>query len=628
MAIVKPYSIQAAQALIKDSKIRAQKRHGVWRALEMLYRRGEVHETLETGDVPNVLWDEVPGITLEGINMVLPNTQILLNQSMAHDPQFLVEPYSGGDEAEQEAKVGEQLLRYFWKRANGTDVHRSMVQDMLVLGSGFCKVNWAFVEEAVERGDDELVDELLSLSEVEEREADLEERVARGPRELAESIDLEEPRIVMDEPFVEYVSPYDMLVPRHARRMDECRWLAQRVILPIDEIESNDNFDKKAIDELQWTIEREDRPGQRAAEEDSRGSGEGADFAPGEDPFREATIYEFYDMRSRRLMVLQEDAENALFDDELPYSHRHSPFVHMRNLEDGGRRFWCFGDVENVAAVQEEFNQYVFEQMSSARRSGNKYAVDAQVYTEDVKKLLESEQSEIVVPISLGQRNINDVIQVLERAQPPVELFQAKSDLLDAMHDVMGINDFQAGGVGSDRMAATTAAVVDGNATLRGSDKRWQVENSAAHTGLLMLLLCQEYLDEEFALRIVGPDGQVSWLDVSREDLEGEFGVSVSSGSTMAINPATRMARALDVMTQIIPSLSEDGYDTHPLWRQALRDYGMDPDRMLRRLTPEEMMERAGISPEMMEQPEGATVPQEEIGGPPVPAATEGDTAI
>lgn len=623
---VRPYTLQQAQALVKDAITRSHKRHSVWRALELLYRRGEVNESLETGDVPNLLWEEVPGLTLDGINLVLPNAQILVNQAMAHDPAFLVEPYSGGDRAEQEAKFGEALLKYFWKRVNGTDVHRSMVQDMVVLGSGFCKVGWAFVEDRLPREDSDLVEELMALTEAEERDADLMERPARGVPELADLIDLDDPVVVQDEPFVEYVSPYDVLVPRHARRLEEVRWIAQRMVLPVDEIEANPAFSREAVRAIQFVSEHRDRPDERAGEEDVRGSGEGAEFGSDDDPFAEATVYEFYDMRTRRLLVFQEDAATALLDDDIPYSHRHSPFVHMRNLEDGGRRFWSFGDVENVASIQEEFNQYVFEQMSSARRSGNKYAIDKQVFTDEVRKLLESEQSDVAVPLELRNKNISDVIQALERNPVSAEVFQAKQDLADAMRDVLGINEFQAGGMGADRMSATAAAVVDGNATLRGTDKRWQVENAAAGTGLRILLLCQEYLEEELALRIVGPDGYVTWLDVTKEDLSGEFRVSVTSGSTMAVNPATRMARALDVMTQIIPAMAAEGYDTQPLWRQALRDYGMDPDRMLRRLTPEEMFER---NPElMMAEAQGATVPQEALGGPPVPAAVEGDVAL
>lgn len=619
MGRVKPYGLKQAQALVKDAVVRAKPRHDVWRALELLYRKGEAVEKLEAHQVPDDLW-AMDGLTLDGINMVLPNVQILLQSAMGHDPEFLVEPWTGGDQAEQEAKTGEELLRYFWRRARGTDVHRSMVQDMVVLGNGFCKVGWSFLEELVERDDDELIDELVDLSAAEEQAADLEEREPRSVSALASQLELTEPTVVQDEPVIEYVSPFDILVPRHARRLDECRWIAQRVVLPIDEIEANPAFSDEAKEGLQPTFTEEDRPGSRTSDE---GNEVGEGFGGDDDPFAEATVFEFYDMRTRRMLVFQESAATALYDDELPYGHRHPPFVHLRNFEDGGARFWSFGDVENVAAVQEEFNQYVHEQMSNARRAGNKYAVDDKAYDEDVRKLLESDRSDIAVPLRLGNRNIGDVIQALERQPADPETFQAKNDLVGHMHDVMGINAIQAGAGLGDRASATEAAAMDGTASLRAGDKRYQVEDAAAETGLRMLLLCQEHLDEEMALRIVGPEGRPAWLDVSREDLSGEFGVRVNSGSTQAVNPATRMQRALEVMTEIIPALQEDGYDTHPMWRQALRDYGMDPDRLLQKL-PEPPAGGPPSEGGELEQ----TVPQEGMGGPPVPAATAGDVAL
>lgn len=627
MAQVKPYTLEEAQALVRDAHKRSERRWQVWRALELLYRRGDAHESLMFEDVPGLVWEEFPGLTLDSINLILPNAQIIIANSVAHDPAFLVEPYSGGDEAEQQAKIGEQLLRYFWHRAEGTDVHRAMAQDMVILGSGLCKVGWGFQEEEADRDEEELVAELLDLRDVELMDADMMERRPRDTAELAEEMALTEPVVVQDEPFLKYVSPYNFFVERHARRIPEARWVAERMILPLDELEANDNFDQDAVEALVEAHEHDIRPRERASEEEA-GSSEVSVASDDSGAFREAVVYEFYDQRTRRMMVFAEDAEKPLFDEDWPYTHRHSPYVQMRNLEDGDR-FWSFGDLENVAAVQSEYNQYVFEQMSSARRAGNKSVVDRQVWNDELKQLLEGEQGDTVAPIDLGQRSIQDVFHTFERHPLPAEQFQAKDDLSNAMRDVMGINEFQAGGMGPDRMPATAAAIVDGNATLRAADKKWQVEQAAANTGLRMLLLCQEFLDEEFALRIVDANGVPEWLDVSKDDLTGEFRVSVTSGSTMAVNPATRMARALDVMTQIIPALAEDGYDTQPFWRQAIRDYGMDPDRLLHRLPPPEQAGQAAAEGGGEALP-GAedTVPQEELGGPPVPAAVEGDVSL
>lgn len=637
MVQVDPYSLEQAQELVEDALTRSKTRHGKWNALEHLYRTGHYDEGMEAADVPPRLWDDIPGLTLDGINLVLPHMNIIRATAMERDPGFVVEPYTGGEDAEHQAYVGQELLSYWWKRTRATQIHRDMTQDMVVLGCGFAKVGWAFAEEERELDEDEIAEELDALIEADRRDAKLDKRPPKHEDELASLVEGVSSEVARDEPFVEYVSPYDIFVPPTARRLSEARWVAQRLTLPYDEVAANPAYDQDAVDALK-PADALDRAERRSDDERiQEGSGE-------ESPFAEVTLYEFYDMRSRRMMVFQLDTDKPLYGveegveqvgDELPYGHRHPPFVMMRNFEDGGTRFWPFGDVENIAAIQHEFNEYVYEQMDNARRSGNKYVIDEEFYTSDVKEALESDESDVVVPVKLGNRNIGDIIQAIEREGLDADVYQAKAELAGRMKEVLGLNEFQAGGSGSDRMTATTAAVIDGTATLRAADKKMQVEEATSHTGLLLLLLNQEYLTEDRAIRIVQADGTPQWLDVSADDLVGEYGVSVESGSTQAVNPATRQARALELMTQIIPALSEDGYDTHPLWRKAIRDYGMDPNRVLKR-APQPPQEPGGGQGQGQalegELPDlggsEPTVPGEDLGGPPVPAATAGDTNL
>lgn len=575
MPKIEPYELKDAQALVEDALQRSQTRHNRWRALEHLFRTGQAEGLLSAAAAQRAV-DEVPGLTLDAINLALPHMTMIIASAVDRAPEFIVEPYGGDEGVDQAARAAEEVLRYHWKRLNGTDIHRDMVQDMVVVGNGFAKVGWSFVEETFDKDEDELAAELEELLEAERKDALLGRREPRDEDELFELVDQVRSEVVTDEPWLQYVSPYDIFVPATARRIDEARWVAHRIIVPLDEVRANPAFN--GTDGLQ-PAGNEDRPEQRSSDEKiNSGSGE-------DDPFTEVTLFEFYDMRARRLLVFQLGADKPLYDGELPYDHRYTPFVHMRNFEDGGSRFWSFGDLENVAAIQLQFNDYVHEQMGNANRAGNKYAVAEDAWDDELKDALESDKPDVVFKVK-GNRPVNDLIQALERKGLSSDVYAAKGELQLHMQEVLGLNDFQTGGTGADRMSATAAAVVDGTATLRASDKRRQVERAVARTGLLLLLGCQENLDEEMALRIVGEGGDVSWLKVDKDTIRGEFGISVSSGSTMAVNPATRQQRAVELMTQVIPALAAEGYDTHPLWRRAIRDYGLDPDRLLVKLAP------------------------------------------
>jgi hypothetical protein len=217
------------------------------------------------------------------------------------------------------------------------------------------------------------------------------------------------------------------------------------------------------------------------------------------------------------------------------------------------------------------------------------------------------------------------------------------------MRGVLGINDFQAGGVGSNRMSATAAAVVDGVATLRAQDKLAAVETGIAGIGQRILLLCQEFLDDNRAIRIAGPGGQM-WLNVSASDIFGEFKVTVEGGSTRALNPATRAQRGIQTLQTVVPTLSNLGFDPTNAIRMALRDMGYDPNfLMVKKPEPTEQPMEAPLSPDMgMAAPDQATMDalmqmaqqpspeqvnpadqvQQEFGGPGSPAATGGTIAL
>lgn len=618
---MKPFTLKQAQALVDHASTAASDRHARWAKLEHLFRTGRADGDLIHSDVPGELWKEMPGLTLDAINYVLPHLSMILETVVARDPELIVEPWAGGPQAEDHASAGEVTLRYYWRRLGVTRrVLRDMTQDTVVLGNGFCKVGWAHASHDEDRDPNEVVADLAALLQADRLDAQLARRDPTPADELVERVTLVESVITMDEPYVEYVSPFDMLLPDNARRMAETPWVAQRLVLPLQDVQDNTAFAKAARDELQvdhGQHDSEDRP-------DGRERSPAGDI-DGTDPFAEVEVFEFYDMRSRRLLVFQPDAEHALFDGAMPYSHRHPPFVHIRNFNDGGRRFWSFGDLENVAALQHQLNEYVFEQMDNARRSGNKYIVDQNVFTKEVRALFETDQPDVVIPVDLREKMLAEVFQHVKREGLSSDVYAAKDDCRAAMAEVLGLNDFQQGGVGADRMSATAAAVVDGTATIRAGGKREQVEEAAAHTGLLILLLCQEFMDAQRAVRIAGPLG-AEWVDVDRADLQGEYGVKVETGSTQAVNPSTRQQKALELIANVIPALEAAGYDSTYLWRVAIRDLGYDPDQALKQA--EQAEAPAGPGPAAGAAVPQPNIPQELMGGPPVPAATRGDIAL
>ena len=608
---LEPYSIDQMQNLVRHSVGIMDERHQRWRILEALYRTGNM-STLH-GHEAGRLQDLFPDFDQHVINLILPHINIILASVVSREPQFLVTPIAGGPEAEKGAETAEALVNYFWRRLRITRELRDATADAIRLGSGFVKVGWTHLE----------TEEELSSLDFDEQVGDEYERrrldaMLRG-EEFSDSIETLHSslphsymRVIKSEPFVSYVSPYDIFVPQNGRRMEDLSWVVQRVTLPVDEILSNPEFDIEESDLIR------DGHGQNIADEYQSEWRRQAETGKGQyenaDALDTATFWEFYDMRTRRLTIFQLEANEPLWEGELPWAHRYPPFVHIRNFTATGNDFWGFGDIENIANIQNLFNEFVTEQIENARRSGQKYLVRKDAMTDELMAALESPESDVVAPVDVPNGEpLSEVIVPVFRQALSGDVYGAKVELENYMRDVLGINDFQAGGLGADRMSATAAAVVEGVATLRAQDKIMSIEDAAAQIGNVIVLLCQEYLDEPTAVRISG-DEEAMWAEVSKSDIFGEHSVAVEGGSLRSLNPATREQQGIRLLNEVVPILVQFGYDPEPAIRNALRALGYRPDEMLI------MAPQPQAAPGMeggMDEVMGPTAGIEEAGGPP-----------
>lgn len=623
------YTLQDKQAAIRDALRRMEPVHLHWRMLESLYRTGAQRE-LTMLDLNRILPFPVPGAFLRTVNMVLPHLTMVINSVAARDPKFVVTPV-GGDVAviERNANIARAVLEYFWKRTDSTSTLRDVTQDMVLLGNGFAKVGWAYSEATVDRTGDDVMSEVRDLmSAAQEVAAEsgmtLDEATVA---EIVDSVSLNQQLVEVDEPYVEYVSPYDVFLPANARRMNTSRWVAQRVRLPIAEIQANPMFDKEATKNLTPDTGYAD-PATIAQYEQKE------EALPA--VFTHATLFEFYDMKSRTLCIFQVDGEKPLFEGPIPYAHRYPPFVHMRNFSDGGSTIWAFGDLENIAGLQLMINEIMVAELNDLKRVGNKYFINKKVLTPELTKALQDNKPDQVIPVDLpGNVSMQEVMQPVQRLATPADNYVMENKLQDYMQRIVGVTDFQVGNIAAaNRTPATAAAAVEGASTTRAMDKMTNVEKASREIAIRLLGLCQQFLDNGRAIRIAGSNAPL-WLQVTDADIEGEFTIDTEGGSTQAINPATRANQGREMITQIVPILTQLGYDPEPALRTALTYMGLDPDYLLIQQQAAPAMAApaapapAPAAPSMAASMGGGAMDPEMamllgMGAPPVPAATEG----
>jgi len=624
MAKSKGYTLKDKQAAISDALRRMEPVHVHWRMLESLYRTGAQRE-LTMLDLNRILPFPVPGSFLRTVNMILPHLTMMINTVVQRDPKFVVTPM-GGDISviERNAKVAKSVLEYFWKRTDSTSTLRDMTQDMVILGNGFGKTGWSYSEATIDRSSQDITLETTDIMAA-AQEIALETGVPLDDatiNEIVQSVSLTSQLVEVDEPFVEYVSPFDVFLPANARRMNSARWVAQRLRVPIEELKENSNFDKQAVEDIKVDTGYSDASTLAQYEQQEEALPQ---------VFTHATVYEFYDMKDRTLTIFQLGAEKPLFEGEIPYEHRYPPFIHMRNYSDGGNTIWAFGDLENIAGIQLMINEIMHAELNDLKRVGNKYFINKKVLTPELTKALMDNKPDQVIPLDLPNNiTMNEVMTPVQRLATPADNYMMEGKLQGYMQRILGVTDFQVGNIGAaNRVPGTAAAAVEGAATTRAVDKLQNVEKAGKEIATRMLALCQQFLDNSRAIRIAGPEAPL-WLEVTESDIEGEFTIDVEGGSTSAINPSTRARQGQELIMQIVPMLVQLGYNPEPTLRQALSYMGLNPDNILVRPS-----EPVALPPEMQGQaaPEAQAVPGAEtemlqqllnMGGAPMSGAGEG----
>lgn len=601
VAKVSAYSLRDAQALVDDALRRTRGIHSQWELLERVYATGDVDTVIAESVDPNSTGRALQNlfdVPLERVNLVLPHLNILIASVGERVPQFVVDPLLAPDgymdEVESDAaSAAEDLLRFFWKRTHGTEAVRDMVKDLVVLGPAFCKVGWSFAEGDRPRDPGDVAAELSGLMAA---EPDVPEE------DLAKRVSLTEQVTVLDEPFIEYVRPHDIFVPEDARNLYQARWVAQRVRKPIDEVRAELDLPKS----VELKVDRSERVSRWESDRDG--------------VFAYAELFEFYDLRAKRLIVFQLGSDKPLFEGPMPFSHGMAPFVMMRNYQTNPRDFYGFGDLVNIAPLQGMLNEVFTLQVDNMRRAGTKLLVSDDVLTADTREALEDPTHGQIVPLSLNGRMINDVAMPLPMPALPADLYQASATIQDFMAQTLGLSDFQRGLSGASRMSGTAASAVEGHSSLRSADKQAEVARGIAAMGQQMLSLAGEMLTDEVAIKVAGVNGAYV-RRVAPDMLDGEYLVTVDAGSVTAINPATRQQRAMEMANVLVPLAASNGYDPEPILRQVFRDFGADPDVMLVRAEPPMEMP----APEMSAL---AGTPQDLVGGAAVDAQLGGGVAL
>ena len=384
-----------------------------WRRLIDLYR-GRHYEDISDEDRLLV------NISFSTVNVIAPSVAV-------NYPKIAVN--SRRPEDAPKAIITEAVVNYWWKHYKIRPEFRRAVKDFLIVGHGWLKAGYRYVEE-------ESIDQ----------EGDHSDPNADG-NEITPSIIVTE-----DRPFVERVSPFDVFVDPDATSMYDARWIAQRIRRSLKEVKSDKRYSRSARDSINATSwgRYSDDPYKRQIQDTEEGYVE---------------VWEYYDIAKKTMCVFAEGCQQFLVKPmDMPYAFGH-PFVMIRNY-DIPDYFYPMGDLEAIEPLQRELNATRTQMMNHRKRYSRKYLYKESAFDADGRDALESDYDNVMVPVA-GDENLANVVAPFPAVMTPPEFYR-QSDIIEGdIQTVSGVSEYQRGGVPEIRRTATEAGIIQDAANAR-----------------------------------------------------------------------------------------------------------------------------------------------------------------
>jgi hypothetical protein len=452
------------------------------------------------------------------VNIAFATINIIVPSVAVSHPKIVVNARRPEDG--DKAIVTEAIVNYWWRHYDCQKEFKRAVKDMMIVGHGWLKTGYRYVEE----------------EQVAAQTFDSSDDVAGMESESAAESQL---IIKEDRPFVERVSPFDVFVDPDATSMEDARWIAQRIRRPLEDVKRDKRYNSTARAEAapshytKWGLDSM-RPRRSESAEDAY-----------------VEVWEWYDIERGTIAVFCDGSDKFLVSPkEIPFAFGH-PFVMLRNYEIP-EFFYPMGELEAIEPLQHELNETRTQMMNHRKRYSRKWLYKESAFDADGRSALESDEDNVMVPV-ISEDGIGNVVAPMPAVINPPEFYNQSELISGDITRVSGVSEYQQGAMPEIRRTATEAAIMQDASNARASDKLAIIERGIGECGRRLVMLAQQYMTGEQAVRIIGSEASPLWLTFDRDYIQGEFDYEVEGGSTTPLNESFRRQRALQIVDAMAP---------------------------------------------------------------------------
>jgi hypothetical protein len=490
-------------------------------------------------------------------------------------PKILVNPRRPEDG--DKAILTEAIINYWWQHYGCQPEFQRSVKDSLIIGHGWVKTGYRFVEEK-------------KLDDIEETADEAAESIPTGQ---VESVMV----IREDRPFLERVDPFDMFVDPDATSMSDVRWIAQRSRRPLKDVQNDNRYDYAARKEV--SASSYSKWGNT-----NSGSNNYVNNTYTEDEAY-CDIYEYYDINAGTMSIFSDSGGDKFLVKpvKIPYVFGH-PFVMLRDY-DIPNYFYPMGELEAIEPLQMELNETRTQMMNHRKRYSRKWLFNESAFDDFGRNALVSDDDNVIVPVK-GNENLNNVIVPMPAVINPPEFYNQSSLITNDIDRVSGISEYQRGAIPETTRTAREASIIAESSNARVAEKLIGIENSIAACAENLIKLAQQFMTEEQTIRVIGSENAPVWLKFDKDYINGEFDFTVEAGSTAPRNEAFRRDMALQMVSAMQPFAAAGIVNMEKLAEYVLgTGFGVKNPESFLTAPPPQAMEGPGGQPMGPGGPEG-----------------------
>jgi len=519
----------------RSKKWRSDNYDDDWERYIDLYR-GKQYSTKATGDRLMI------NLVFSTINTMAPAVAV-------NNPKFVVNSRKPG--TAPQAIVTEEVLNYIWRTYRYQDEFRLAVLDWLICGLGWVKIGYKFNKPPKDvKAPDSTEDVSSETATGGDQDASA---FGIDDREDVEGNVESEMNVLVDRPFLERVSIFDMFVDPDARHPKEWGWVAQRVWRPVNDVKVDERYEtgaRKKVTGSKWA-RNQIMDGDQDGRDDRTSLVQDTAYVE---------VIEYYDVRRQMVATFAlsgEDQDNQtaflIKPKKMPYAFG-QPFVMLRNYEVPDC-FYPLGDVCQIESLQLELNETRTQMMNHRKRFQRKWLYEKDAFDRDGVAALESDIDNTMIPV-MSDGDPSRVIAPLPAVITPSDFYDQSAMISTDIDRVSGVSDYQRGAGAQQNMkrTATEAAMIQDAANSRAQDRLAKIETILAQIAERVIGLMQQFMTGDQVARIVTIPTR-AWVNYDAEYIQGEFDYDVVAGSTEPQNETFRRQSAMQMVDASMPFL-------------------------------------------------------------------------